>query len=113
MQGRDEQINALADQLRALEYRLDAADRRTEAAVPMRRGVWSATLSEALTKGSSATATIRRHDGTSYADTSETIEVYDDLLNTGDEIPSGAIVVASLGFDGKWLCHAAQCQPEA
>jgi hypothetical protein len=113
MQGRDDEIRTLQDQLQALEYRLDAADRLAEAATQVRRGAYSATLTEKLEKGSSATATIRRHDGTSYDDTTETIEVYDDLLNTGDEIPADAIVVALLGFDGKWLVVAAQCQPEA
>lgn len=61
-----------------------------------------AKLTATLSEGSSATATIWKHNGTSVVDTEDQITVYDWYLGTGESLPSGTKVWAAKMQDGKY-----------
>ncbi|MCP4571470.1 MAG: hypothetical protein GY838_03895 [bacterium] len=115
MQGRlKERIEVLEEQVRSLIAKLDQAERRSANPTPVRRGIWWAKLDAELTRRGDAAVSLYRHDGTSLADTGETLDpVHDALLLTDQTLAAGTMVLVEKFPDGKWWVTQAGCAVDA
>lgn len=102
-------IAQLEYQIKALQTRVRQLEGATQTG-GVRRGRWKAKLDEDLDQGSSATASLWHHDGSSLVDIGVNVEVYDWFLKSGETVSTGLKVTVEKMQDGKWWVTAAECE---